>query len=289
MNSDTQTRPLLDARAPHTPKEAAVLGRACELAYLPANQGREEFRLQLRLDAELISMNNTQVYVAHDDHSILIAFRGSESFATLDGFKDWLLTNARNFLVIPEGRIGTDYSAAGVGARFHSGFMGAIADIWEPFFQRVDGLYSQRERPVWLTGHSLGGALALLAGWRLERHFIPVTRICTFGAPMIGNDAAAASFNKTFKRRIFRYVDDGDIVPKLPTVSLFSNSYQHCEQEIPVAGQNVKSAVQALTSAAAQSADGEIDVTVSTTLWDELRNGMPSHLMGNYLKRLNEA
>jgi triacylglycerol lipase len=50
-------------------------------------------------------------------------------FATLDGFKDWLLTNARNFLIIPGGQMGTDYAAAEVEARFHSGFTGAIVDI----------------------------------------------------------------------------------------------------------------------------------------------------------------
>lgn len=286
MTSNTEIKTLLDASVPHGPNHAAILGRACELAYLPAGEGREAFRKELNLDAELISVSNTQVYVGETDGAIVIAFRGSESFMNLDGFKDWLLTNARNFLIVPEGRAGTDFAAAGVGARFHSGFMGAIQDIWEPFFDRVDRLYSASERPVWITGHSLGGALALLAGWRLERHFIPVTRLCTFGAPMIGNDAAAAAFNRTFSGKIFRYVDGGDLVPRLPTVSLFSNTYQHCDREIAIGeiGENAESRV--LAEVDAESEEEGISSSASATLWSELRNGMPSHLMGNYLNRL---
>lgn len=243
----------------------------------------------------MISVNNTQVYVGTNSDAIVIAFRGSESLFTLDGFKDWLLTNARNFLVVPEGRIGTDFAAAGVGARFHSGFMSALNDIWDPLYQRVDSEFSRVERPVWVTGHSLGGALALLCGWRLNRQFIPVHRICTFGAPMIGNSAAAIAFEKEFPDKIFRYVDSGDLVPRLPTVSLFSNAYQHCITEIIVGDlskqtfeEKIKKALQD-TAEDLQDEEGEIKNEVAESLWGELRNGMPSHMMGNYLSRLDQV
>lgn len=276
----------LDATAPHGAMQAMYLGRACELAYLPAAEGAAAFRDQLALQADLVSVRNTQVYVGQNDANIVLAFRGSESLATLDGFRDWLLTNARNFLILPEGQLGTDFAAAGVGARFHSGFMTALADVWAEMFARVDREFTRSERPVWVTGHSLGGAIALLCGWRLQQQFINVHQICTFGAPMIGNDAAAAAFAREFPDKIFRYVDAGDIVPRLPTVSLFSNSYMHCQREIMV-GQISAAALQEKIDALAQAApNGEISEQVESSLWNELRQGMPSHMMGNYLSRL---
>lgn len=276
----------LDAKVPHAAMQAMFLGRACELAYLPAVEGAAAFREQLGLQAELVSVRNTQVYVGQDDRNIVLVFRGSESLATLDGFRDWLLTNARNFLILPEGQLGTDFAAAGVGARFHSGFMTALSDVWAEMFARVDREFSRSERPVWVTGHSLGGAIALLCGWRLQQQFIQVHQICTFGAPMIGNDATAAAFAREFPDKIFRYVDAGDIVPRLPTVSLFSNAYMHCQREI-VVGQLSSAALQEKIDALAQAAPGgEISEQVESSLWDELRRGMPSHMMGNYLSRL---
>jgi len=54
-------------------------------------------------------------------------------------------------------------AAAGVGARFHQGFVDAIAEVWEPVYAAVDQELKAAERPLWITGHSLGAALALLA------------------------------------------------------------------------------------------------------------------------------
>lgn len=283
--SNQNQRLVLDPKAPHSTAQAAFLGKACELAYSPAEAGRQAFAEQLGLQAQLISVGNTQAYVATNPASIVVAFRGSESLATLDGFRDWLLTNARNFLVLPEGRLGTDFAAAGVGARFHSGFMKALGDIWDTLFPVVDQAFNASERSVWVTGHSLGGAIALLCGWRFQQNFIPVHQICTFGAPMIGNDAAAAAFQREFPGKIFRYVDAGDLVPKLPTVSLFTNSYQHCQQEI-VIGDAANGGKQLLDELAVDPNAEEIDTPTADRLWSEIRAGMPSHLMGNYLARL---
>ncbi len=279
---------VLDAARTHDARQAAFLGQACKLAYLPAEKGAVEFQNQLRLKADLISVNNTQAYVGVDNQSIVIAFRGSESLFTLDGFRDWLLTNARNFLILPEGLIGTDFAAAGVGARFHSGFMKALSDIWEPLFERIDREFSSNERPIWVTGHSLGGAIALLCGWRLHQHFINVHQICTFGAPMIGNDAAAAAFHREFPEKVYRYVDIGDIVPRLPTVSLFSNAYEHCQKEIVIGNAADHALQRKLDELAVESPDGEVTEVVENSLWNEIRSGMPSHMMTNYLSRLSQ-
>ena len=105
--------------------ERSFSGPGLRLAYLDEPEGPAQFRDRLGLNARLISVGNTQVYVAQGDRTIVVAFRGSQAPTSLDGLKDWLLTNANNYLIIPEGRIGTDFAAAGV----RTGFIGGS---WKP-------------------------------------------------------------------------------------------------------------------------------------------------------------
>ena len=169
---------------------------------------------------------------------------------------------------------------------FHSGFISALGDVWQLLFNQVDQLVNQTERPVWISGHSLEGALALLCGWRMNRHFVPVHQICTFGVPMIGNEVTAKALCSALPDKIYRYVDVGNLVPRLPTISLFSNSFSHCEREIMVGNINQYFATEKLAACAAAAVEGEIDGTVAQSIWDELKKWMPSHMMGNYLGKL---
>ena len=59
-----------------------------------------------------------------------------------------------------------------------------------------------------------------MAAWRLQRSFVSIQEIVTFGAPMIGNDTAAKAFEQEFSGKIYRFVDLEDVVPHLPSVSL---------------------------------------------------------------------
>lgn len=266
-------------------RNARYLAKACELAYYDEAQGRPLFQSELGLDAKLIGVDNTQVYVAKDDKNLVVAFRGSQSPDSLDGFKDWLLTNANNYLIVPEGRIGTDFAAAGVGARFHRGFMGALAEIWEPLQAAVESVQSESERLLWITGHSLGGGLALLAAWRFQRQFLAVHQVYTFGAPMVGNAAAAEAFREAFPGKIHRYVDRLDVVPLLPTVSLVANEYGHCLQEFALGEEAIAPSATPLgpfQGLAASTVDGLLHATLIDEIWGQLHRRIASHMMANY-------
>lgn len=259
---------------------AYFFAKAVDLAYLNAD-GPAKFKEELGLDAQLVSVGNTQVYVGGDEKNIVCAFRGSESPTSIDGLKDWFLTNANNLLVLPEGRAGTDFAAAGVGARFHRGFLEALDAVWTPFHAAVDGLFARAERPIWVCGHSLGGALALLAAWRMERAALPVHQVYTFGAPMVGNAAAAAAFEKQFAGRVFRFIDVKDIVPRLPTISLTSNLYEHCPAEMTLGA-------GAPAQLAANLAPGEtIAPEAEPGVWSAVMGQIEAHFMNNYLARLS--
>jgi triacylglycerol lipase len=269
------------------PRNAQALAAAADLAYLPEAQGAERFRQELGLDAKLISVGNTQAYVASNPNHLVVAFRGSEAPTSLDGFKDWFLTDAVNLLIVPEGRFGTDFAAAGVGCRFHRGFTGALEAIWEPLFAAVDAERKKADRPFWVTGHSLGGALAILGAWLFQRRSVGVHQVYTFGAPMIGNADTAAAFDRTFPNKVFRYVNSDDPVPKLPTVSLLVNDYGHCLTEVTL-GAAVGGAAELFQQLAGKAADGLIRGAFVDEVWGVLKGRINAHLMDLYRSRIGE-
>src|SRR5688500_14269777 len=107
-------------------RNATYLAVASELAYMTSDRGAAAFKEQLGLDAVLISTGNTQAWVGHNADHVVVAFRGTEAPTSIEGLKDWLLSDAINLLVLPEGRLGTDFAAAGVGTRFHLGFLNGL-------------------------------------------------------------------------------------------------------------------------------------------------------------------
>jgi hypothetical protein len=268
-----------DALGDH--RNAVALALASDLAYFPEAEGVPKFREELGLDARLITAGNTQVYLATNDDHIVAAFRGTEAPTSLEGLRDWLLTDAVNLLIQPQGDLGTDFAAAGVGARWHQGFIRALGDIWQPFHDAIATEHKKSERPIWLTGHSLGGALALLAGWRLKRCFIPVHQIYTYGGPMVGDAIAVEAIDKEFPGRISRYVNSPDMVPMLPTISLLANQYSHCQKET-VLGEASEAAASFLSQLGSKTIDGMIQGTLIDEIWMGLESRLAAHAMENY-------
>lgn len=92
-------------------------------------------------------------------------------------------------------------------ARLHRGFLRAfetVEEILEPMLKEVEDL------PLYITGHSLGGAVAVVATWKNSAYR---NAACyTFGSPRVGNGA----FAERFKTPIYRIVNGPDPVPFVP-------------------------------------------------------------------------
>ncbi len=274
--------PLMEDAA-GAPPNARFLAKASELAYLPADQGTAAFAADLGLQARLVSVDNTQAYIAQNDDHIVVAFRGTESPMTLEGLKDWLLTDAVNLLIIPQGRLGTDLIAAGVGAKFHQGFVGAFEEISTPLMAALKEETAKRDRPVWVTGHSLGGAVALICSWVMQRHFLSVHQVYTYGGPMIGNKLATTAYDKEFAGRVFRYVNVPDPVPLLPTISLIANEYVHCQRECVLGDATEPQAAAAyFQSIASQTVNGLLKGSIIDDVWKAVSDRVGAHLMPSY-------
>lgn len=103
-------------------------------------------------------------------------------------------------------------------ATVHTGFSSAYLSVRREVVESVMALYRERPRPIWLTGHSLGGALATLCSYDLARRVaVPAEEISvvTFGAPRVGNAAFREVYNNLIPRH-WRVVLASDVVTKLP-------------------------------------------------------------------------
>ncbi|MBW4454216.1 MAG: 50S ribosome-binding GTPase [Nostoc indistinguendum CM1-VF10] len=97
------------------------------------------------------------------------------------------------------------------GGEIHLGF----ALLMEEILPKIQFLIEElKPEKICFTGHSLGGALATLAAYRLRNRDFTIS-VYTFGAPRVG-DSAFASRYKDSKVPHFRIENKNDIVPHLP-------------------------------------------------------------------------
>ena len=113
----------------------------------------------------------------------------------------------------------------------HSGFF----DCWRSLSARMVGELralraSHPLAEVFVTGHSLGAAIAMIAAYELEyAEGIPVAGVYTFGQPRVGNAAFQAFCNARAPRRTWRLTHWRDPVPHLP---LRSMGFAHVGTEV---------------------------------------------------------
>ena len=109
--------------------------------------------------------------------------------------------------------------------KVHLGFDTALDSVWNLSLKAIfsDPVHSGKK--LYLTGHSLGGALAALCASRIAVEFDPavVTAIYTFGQPMVGNGTFAESFDRLFSNRSHRFRNNRDIVTRLPVRRLYTH------------------------------------------------------------------
>ena len=111
----------------------------------------------------------------------------------------------------------------------HDGFYSALRKVWGVTLANGEilprRLLNRGNKTIWITGHSLGGALAeLCAAQALFVSKIPVQGVYTFGQPRVGSNDFAAAVNAKLGSGIFRFVNDRDIVARVP---LFTMGFCH--------------------------------------------------------------
>jgi triacylglycerol lipase len=110
----------------------------------------------------------------------------------------------------------TDFHAAPSATGLHSGFQDAVETVW-PAIKTVIDHRPASERPLFFTGHSMGGALALIAAERaMSELHVQATAVYTFGGPRTGGSAFFDNYTPTLGNSTFRLVHGNDVVPTVP-------------------------------------------------------------------------
>jgi len=160
----------------------------------------------------------TQGFVARSDDAQLVAFRGTE-IRPHDG-GDNVLKDILTDIRLPIEHTGWLPNVGGT----HKGFSQALDSVWNALSGAI--LKGDEAPPLWLAGHSLGGALATLAALRLDQ----VQGLYTYGSPRVGN----ARFARHFQAPTYRVVHREDPVTDLPFTWWWLGHYRHVGQPVHI-------------------------------------------------------
>ena len=124
----------------------------------------------------------------------------------------------------------TDFEAMPSPDDLHSGFEKAVDTVW-PLIQTAIAHRTAPSQPLFFSGHSLGGALAILAASRapLEPNVQQVV-VYTFGSPRTGGEIFFDDYTPRLGDSTFRFVHGADIVPTVPLTLL--HVYRHVGQAV---------------------------------------------------------
>lgn len=148
-----------------------------------------------------------------------VVFRGTEPSNTINFLTD-ATTEPKPFLAM---------------GRVHGGFHRNLRAVWTDVAEWIDQEASHGLKALYFTGHSLGGAMAVLAAatlWGDERflRWRPLLQgVYTYGQPPVGDAEFARACDERFGRLHFRHVYGHDLVPRLPPRS--TGSFRHSGRE----------------------------------------------------------
>ncbi len=181
---------------------ARLLVRASEEAYkrqpdLPGFTATPVFKGQV------------QSFIFKNDHTIIIAFRGTESSNLFDWATDFKFRKRP----IPE-----------IPGKWHRGFIGAVHQVALRLISSVH--FSGQHRKFYITGHSMGAGLSGIFAAYLTRMKLAgrVDGIALFGSPRFANKEGVGFLDAVYPGRIHRWTVLGDRVARIPP---FLFGYRH--------------------------------------------------------------
>jgi predicted lipase len=168
---------------------------------------------------EPFDKNGTQAILISNDRFIVLAFRGTEAMSIKDIKADAKAITTQSET---EGRI-------------HSGFKNAFKEVALDVQKKLDE-DKFKKMPLFITGHSLGGALATIAAKNLS-HKGGIAACYTFGSPRVGDEEWVANF----KTPVYRLVNAADCVTMLPPGTETITVISWISQFIPWVGKSLRS------------------------------------------------
>jgi hypothetical protein len=152
--------------------------------------------------------------VGNTQDGTVLAFRGTlpPSIHNIASLIDWM----EDFNAMPEAESGLPSTV-----KVHTGFWSDLMTIWGQIANAI-----QSRTPLYITGHSKGGALASLSALAFAEAFQGATKITaaavhTFASPRTGDTGFATLYSQLFPTNAVRWEYQDDLVPHLPPTALF--------------------------------------------------------------------
>jgi hypothetical protein len=143
-----------------------------------------------------LPVSDTRGVIAQRDGATIVAFAGTDPLI----LKNWV----------------SDFYLGRPKADVHEGFSDAAAAVWDDVKMTLIAA-SAAGSPIFITGHSLGAALAVVTADRARRDLgIAPPQVYLYGCPRVCHVGAAAAYNATFGPTTYRLVHGHDIVPTVP-------------------------------------------------------------------------
>ena len=169
-----------------------------KLAYL--DNEKKKFKELGYTFSQFYDVDGAQAYVLWSKDYITIAFRGTEP----DEFND----------------IKADLRAT-KHQGYHEGFYIEYMKLHDKIKKKIDDLQERKDRPLYICGHSLGGAMATVCA----SHMPEADELYTYGSPRALSRKRCKALQVPHKR----HVNNNDIVPKVPPALLmFKHHGQLC-------------------------------------------------------------
>ena len=166
-----------------------------DIAYDPPVTAREKIKKQLGWDSESINAGSMQGYVIDAGDDSIITLRGTEKHE-YDILQDLRFLEAKTE---------------------KGGMHGGFAKGYNPMHDQVITLLDRYDtKRVWITGHSLGGGLAVVCAYRLlVDGKYPIAGMMTFGQPKVVRQDLIKFLAPKLDGKYVFFVNDMDPVTRL--------------------------------------------------------------------------
>ncbi len=160
--------------------------------------GRAKGLLKAGFDPELMLISTPK--------AIFIIFRGTDSVGDKK-LAEWTGTDFKVALTKGDGPL--------EGIKLHQGFWGSFALVKDELMMALDQM-NAKQKKIWISGHSLGGAMSILSGAYLAGENYPIQNIYTFASPRaIGGKKFKEKVEELLPEKIQRFEFFLDPIPLL--------------------------------------------------------------------------
>lgn len=176
---------------------AIELAECSSDAYLAPVFAEIELKKRGFTDVSTLNFGSSLGYVAMIGDTAVVMFRGTNP----PEIQDWFANLNNRAFKSEHGQV-------------HAGFWASYETLHD---QLIEVLRQKQPKRIWITGHSLGGALAVVCGYKLMTdEGKEIAGVMTFGQPRVGSPEFCKHMDSELRGRMVHFVNENDLVPRIP-------------------------------------------------------------------------